>query len=90
MFQRDVNMTSQKSKDYASPEVLADKKIRKTLLVDFDYGRFRIAFLVIFLLHDITEASFKAEGFLWLIFLLVAMDMSSISQYLNSKKESRL
>lgn len=47
-------------------------------LRDYDYQVLRIAFLVIFLAINITEANFK--GFSWLVFLFFAFEGSGASQ----------
>lgn len=50
------------------------KKCRKELLHEFDYGRFCLAFLFIFLVFNITEAAFKHLHLMWFIFLLIAIE----------------
>lgn len=51
------------------------RKIFKTLLIDFDYGRFQLGYLIIYLIHNITEASFKGFTLQWFVFLLVVMEI---------------
>jgi exopolysaccharide production protein ExoQ len=52
----------------------AFRKACRSLLVDWDWGRFRIAFVVIVVLVNFTEATFKALHPLWFMFYIVAMD----------------
>jgi O-antigen ligase len=59
------------------------RNIQRTLIYDFDLGRFRMAFLIIVLLYNITEAAFKGVTLMWLMFLLIAIDASR-PQYLKS------
>lgn len=49
-------------------------KIKKSLLVSFDYGRFRLAFLFVVLAYNYTEATFKGVSLVWTIFHLISMD----------------
>lgn len=51
------------------------RNIRKTLLFNFDYGRFQLAFLAIYLLYNITEFAFKTLNLMWFVFLLCALDI---------------
>lgn len=48
-------------------------KVIKTLQIDYDFGRFQFAFLVMFLLHNFTEASMKIRSLFWLVFLFVIL-----------------
>jgi exopolysaccharide production protein ExoQ len=50
------------------------RKIRRSLMYDFDYGRLRIVFFIIILLYNITESAFKGIGLMWFIFLLISLD----------------
>ncbi|MFX1590782.1 MAG: O-antigen ligase family protein, partial [Promethearchaeota archaeon] len=50
------------------------KKICKVLLINFDYGRFQMAFLIIATIYNITEAAFKGLGLVWFIFLTIAVE----------------
>lgn len=63
------------------------RKIRRTLIFDFDYGRFRMAFFVIALIYNITEAAFRAVSIMWFIFLIIAMDVPRFSQEQQEVKE---
>lgn len=49
-------------------------KIKKTLLVSFDYGRLRLAFFFVVLAYNYTEATFKGVSLVWTIFHLISMD----------------
>lgn len=48
------------------------RKIRRTLIYDFEVGRLQMTFLVIFLLYNITESAIKGMALMWFIFLLIA------------------
>jgi O-antigen ligase len=50
------------------------RKIRRSLIVNFDYGRFRAAFFLIFLLYNVTEAAYKGTNFMYFAFLLIALE----------------
>ena len=52
------------------------RNIEKTLVHDFELGRFRMAFLLMVLLYNFTEASFKGVTLMWLMFLLISIDAS--------------
>ena len=60
------------------------KKIYNTFIIDFDYGRFRLSFLIIFLLYNVTEATFKGLSIMWFIFLLIALDVKRVPQFTRS------
>jgi len=49
-------------------------KARRELLVDFEWGRLRMAFLVAVVLYNWTEASFKGLHPMWFVFYIVAID----------------
>jgi len=51
------------------------RKAKSSLLLNFDYGRVRMALLFIFLFYNITEPAYKATTFLFVVFLLVAIDI---------------
>ncbi len=53
------------------------KKSINCLIYKFDYGRFRLSFLVIFLIYNVTEAAIKHLHLMWFVFLLVAIDVPS-------------
>ena len=50
------------------------RKSARTLFTDFDYGRFRMALLVVIIVYNFTEATFKGVAFLNSMFLLVAVE----------------
>jgi len=48
------------------------RNIRRTLMIDFEYGIMRMTFFFMILLHNLSESSFaRPNHFLWFIFLLV-------------------
>ena len=47
-------------------------KARKSLMVDFSYGRLRMAVLGMFLIYNVTEAGYKATTLMFFVLLLVA------------------
>jgi O-antigen ligase len=49
-------------------------KAQRALLVDFDFGRFRIAYVVAFLCYNWTEAAFRTHAVPFYLFFLVAID----------------
>jgi len=49
-------------------------KIKKALLVNFEFGRFRLAFLFVVLAYNYTEATFKGVSLVWTIFHLISID----------------
>jgi len=62
------------------------KKIGNTLIRDFDFGRFRLTFLIIFIFYNITENSFRPLSPLWFIFLLIAVKCPQIWQSQNFRE----
>ncbi len=52
------------------------RKIRRDLLIDFEWGRFEIASFVAILLHNWTEASFKGLDFSFFFFFILAVNWS--------------
>jgi len=54
--------------------ISAFKKSQKELLTDFDFGRFRMAFLFAMLFYNYTEAAFKGVHFMWTMFHIISMD----------------
>ena len=50
-------------------------RVRETLLSGFDYGRFRMACLVIVLLYNVTEAAFKGLHLVFFLFILTVTDL---------------
>ena len=52
------------------------RQIIRTLKSNFEYGRFRLVFLLVILLHNIAESSFlRGANNLWFIFLFVAINI---------------
>jgi hypothetical protein len=49
------------------------RKIRDELVLDYDYGRFEMAFLGIALVYNLTEAAFKGTILVWFMLLLIAV-----------------
>jgi O-antigen ligase len=49
-------------------------KARRTLLANFDFGRFRLAYLAAFVVYNWTEAAFRTHCFPFFVFFLVAID----------------
>jgi len=50
------------------------RKIRLALLSNFQFGRFRLGFLVAAVFYNWTEASFRGLSFVYCIFYIIAMD----------------
>ena len=55
-------------------------KAHRALLDDFDFGRFRLAYLAAFIVYNWTEAAFRTHAFPFFMFFLVAIDYPSHSQ----------
>lgn len=49
-------------------------KARRELLLDFEWGRFRMGFLLAFILYNWTEAAFRLNAFPFFMFFLIAID----------------
>jgi exopolysaccharide production protein ExoQ len=49
-------------------------KGRRELLTNFQFGRFRLGFLVAVIAYNWTEASFKALHPVWFVFYIIALD----------------
>jgi exopolysaccharide production protein ExoQ len=49
-------------------------KSRRELLRNFDFGRFRLGFLMAVIAYNWTEASFKTLHPIWFVFYLIALD----------------
>lgn len=63
------------------------RNICKVMAFDFDYGRFRMGFLIIVVVYNITEAAFKGIHLMWFIFFLISIEYSktfSTTTYKNS------
>jgi O-antigen ligase len=52
----------------------AYRNVKRSLVLGFDFGRFRLAFLGMMLLYNITESAFKALHPMWFVFLLLVME----------------
>jgi exopolysaccharide production protein ExoQ len=70
---------------FVGPLFSAYRKVRRSLMVDFDYGRVRFTLLAIFLLYNITEAAYKATALMFFVFLLIAMEISPLSNMEDGK-----
>jgi len=57
------------------------RKARLDLLRNFEFGRFRLGFLVAVVLLNWTEASFKGLSAIWFVFYIVAMDYPVFEPY---------
>ncbi len=49
-------------------------KTRRELLRNFEFGRFRLAYLIAFIVYNWTEAAFRMNSFPFFIFFLIASD----------------
>jgi O-antigen ligase len=47
------------------------RKTKKELVTNFDYGSILITYLIVALLYNVTEGSFKGLNIVWFIFLLI-------------------
>jgi O-antigen ligase len=54
--------------------VSAFLKGSRSLLYNFEFGRFRMGFLAAFVLYNWTEAAFKALHPMWFVFYIIAID----------------
>ena len=52
------------------------RKIRLELLRNFEFGRFRLGFLMAVIAYNWTEAAFKNISVIWFVFCLIALDYS--------------
>jgi O-antigen ligase len=50
------------------------RKIRTDLLQNFEWGRFRLAFLVAVVFYNWTEATFRGLSLVWFAFYIIALD----------------
>lgn len=53
------------------------RKITARFITDFDFARFRMAFLFVAVLYNFTEATFKAVHLVWTVFHLIALDVAA-------------
>ena len=49
-------------------------KARRALFDDFEFGRFRMAFLFAFIIYNWTEAAFRLNDFPFFMFFIIAID----------------
>ncbi|HTV62235.1 MAG TPA: O-antigen ligase family protein [Verrucomicrobiae bacterium] len=49
-------------------------KARRSLLANFEWGRFRLAFLFAFIVYNWTEAAFRLNAFPFFMFFIIAID----------------
>lgn len=64
----------------------AYKNITRTFAFNFEYARFRMTFLTMILLNNITESTFlRGTHNLWFLFLLAVVNIPKISQFYQSK-----
>jgi len=61
-------------------------KIRLELFQNFDWGRFRLGFLVAIVVYNWTEAAFRTVSATWFVFYIIAMDYPR--SYLASAQSS--
>jgi O-antigen ligase len=52
----------------------AYNRARRELLTDFEFARFRLAYLVAFLIYNWTEAAFRTLSFPFIMFFLIAVN----------------
>ncbi|PYK71665.1 MAG: hypothetical protein DME44_07200 [Verrucomicrobia bacterium] len=53
-------------------------KIRLELVGNFEWGRFRLGFLIAVIAHNWTEATFKGLSLIWFMFYVIAIDYGRI------------
>jgi O-antigen ligase len=61
------------------------KKCRLELGRNLDFGRFRLMFLIVILIYNYTEATFKALHFVWTMFNIIAIDYARTSASRRSR-----
>jgi O-antigen ligase len=54
------------------------RKARLELLKNFEWGRYRLGFLVAVVLYNLTEASFKTVHPVWFAFYIIALDYPTV------------
>lgn len=64
--------------------VSAYRKAKNTLLSDFQYGKLQLMYLVVFLLNNVTEASFVIKSSIWFMFVLLSLQYSKTEEHGNS------
>jgi O-antigen ligase len=65
---------------FAALIIASFRKIRLELLRNFEFGRFRLAFLFAILVYNYTEATFKSVSIVWTLFHIIAMDYPRLEQ----------
>jgi len=55
-------------------------KSRRELLINFQYGRLRLGFLVAVIAYNWTEAAFKNISTIWFVFYIIAVDAPRLKQ----------
>lgn len=68
------------------------RSICNQIVFEFEYGRYRMVSLVIFLIYNITESAIKGVHLIWFVFLLIAIEYprrhSRFTAINNLSKES--
>jgi exopolysaccharide production protein ExoQ len=59
------------------------KNSENTLLTDFQYGKLQLMYITVFLLTNITEATFGIKSTSWFMFVLISLKYSSIEEHLS-------
>jgi exopolysaccharide production protein ExoQ len=54
------------------------RKVRLELSRNFEWGRFRLAFLIALVFYNWTEASFRGLSLLWFAFYIIALDYRNV------------
>ena len=49
-------------------------KVRRDLLIRFEFGRLRLGYLLAIVVYNYTEAAFDTTAFVWTMFFLIAID----------------
>jgi O-antigen ligase len=62
-------------------------KARRTLVLDFHFGRFRFTYVIIFIIFNWTEAAFRTHCFPFFIFFLAAIDYPARSPLEESSSD---
>lgn len=66
--------------------VVAYRNCKRELFFNFDFGKFKMALLIVCLLYNITEAGFRGIDLIWFIFLLITIDIHSVLQMQNYRR----
>ncbi len=65
-------------------------KASRAVLHNFEFGRFRMAYLISFIIYNWTEAAFRLNAFPFFMFFLVAMDAPKVRAHATQVVESPL